>query len=158
METAMKLRAYIKLEDDGTLTARSELHDGTPFSLKVGVYDVQLNEEFTNSMREVTGSVFVTQLSLQDTRAYIQLPCATIQHGKNVTVHKFKLQPHGVTIDNFKSSPLGLKEPPLEARGLIPSPVPKEVSGKRFVDVTPSPTAEEVAKDVARQLAEQEDA
>lgn len=149
----MKLRAYIKLEDDGTLTARSELYDGTPFSLTVGEFDVQINEEFTESMREVTGFINVTQLSRQDTRAYIELPGSTIEHGKNVTVHKFKLQPPGATIENFKA-PLGMQEVPPSVKPFMNSPIPRELSSARYVDVTPP---EEVAKDIARQLSEQEE-
>ena len=137
MEAAMKLRAYIKLEDNGTMTARSELIDGSAFSFTVGQYDVQLNEDFTDKQPEVTGFVYVVQLSIQGSNAYVKLPAPTIEHGNLVTVHKFKLQPHGQSIKDFQS-PLGLKEPPkeLQGTGLVKNPIPKEVSGKRFVDVS----------------------
>jgi len=139
MEQSMKLRAYIKLENDGTLTARSKLHDGTEFKVKVGKHDVYLNEEFTASMLEVTGMIDVTQLSVQDTRAYIKLPSASIEHGHNVTVNKFMLNPHGQSIEQFKAVPNPVPE---NMRAFVENPIADATS---FRDVTPK---EESDKDV----------
>lgn len=101
MEKSMKLRAYIKLEDDGTMVARCKLYDETEFKVKVTKYDVHLNEEFTDEINEVTGFVGVTVLSTQDRRSYIQLPKPSLEHGHNVTVNKYMLQPYGASIEQF---------------------------------------------------------
>ena len=131
----MKLRANIKLENDGTLTARSKMHDGTEFKLKVGKYDVYLNEEFTNSMREVTGMIDVTQLSVQDTRAYIKLPVPTIEHGSNVTVNKYMLNPPKQSIEQFKAVPNPV---PQNMRAFVDNPI---ADATTYKNITPDQSA-----------------
>lgn len=99
MEKEMMLNAYLRREN-GKIIARSQLHDGTQFSLTVGEHDVIFNEDVSDG-QEVTGFIFVTQMSAQDNRVYVRLPAPTIEYGKNILVHTLKLQPRNVRIEDF---------------------------------------------------------
>lgn len=98
MEKDMLMNASLRLVE-GKILAKSELHDGTPFTITVGEHDVQLNEPL--SKKEVDGFVRVVEMSCQDTRSYVRLPTPSITHGHNVLVNKFRLQPPNLKIEDF---------------------------------------------------------
>ena len=105
----MKLAARIKRLEDGRYKARSNLFDQTEFDFIVRSNDIALNEESTGN--EVTGFVFVTQLALQDTRVYIELPDAgSIVHGNKVLVHKYSLHNPNSKIEDFLGEKFSLTE------------------------------------------------
>lgn len=94
----MKLSAYLTPLEDGYYQARCQLHDKTQFEVVVSKHDVTLNEI---SDKEVEGFVFVTQVGVQDTRAYIELPAPTLQYGKYVLVDKYKLVDPAYKIEDY---------------------------------------------------------
>jgi len=99
MQKRMKMKAYLTKEEDGNYIARAELFDGTPITLKVGRHEALPNEP--SNGQEVEGFIIVTQLALQDARAYIELPEGTINHGKNVLVNKLNLFDPNATIEDY---------------------------------------------------------
>lgn len=98
MEKIMMMQVLLKRNGD-MIVAKSELHDGTEFSFTVNEHDIKPNDILLDE--EVPGFVQVTQMSLQDTRAYIRLPNPNIIYGRNVLINKYKLQPPSITINDF---------------------------------------------------------
>jgi hypothetical protein len=101
MVSEMKLKGRIVLEDDRGLNFFGEFYDGTPFSLRVDQFDIELNDEFLPSRRSVDGWLFVAQEAKQADRCYLTLPKPTIQFGKQVVVRALDLMPRRVTIADF---------------------------------------------------------
>lgn len=98
MRKRMKYSAYLTPVNGG-YKVRSFLHDGSEIIIHVGEHDVALNEATDD--KEVEGFVFVEQLGVQGTRAYIELPQASIEHGNLVTVNKFKLVDPAFKIEDY---------------------------------------------------------
>jgi len=98
MEETMMMDAFLK-RDGNTIVARCELYDGTEFSFVVNEHEVKLNEKLLD--KEISGFALVTQMSLQDTRAYVRLPNPNITYGSNVLVNKYRLHCPNVTMNDF---------------------------------------------------------
>ena len=98
MQKKMKLKGRILLNSE--MIYSSTMHDGTPFSMAVDQYDVQLNEELTQG-NTVDGWLFVVQEGQQSDRCSITLPKPTLQCGKQIIVKDLQLMPLNVTIDDF---------------------------------------------------------
>lgn len=101
MQKSMKLRGKIKLESDNMLSFHGEMFDGTPFSLNVDQFDVQLNEAFLPSKTTVDGFLFVVQEAEQGEVCYLTLPKPSITYGKHLSVKKHLLNSRHINIKDF---------------------------------------------------------
>lgn len=97
----MKLKGKIRKESSGDLIYICKLHDGTPFSMPISEYDVELNENFDSEKTIVDGWLFVTQEAQQDSRCYLTLPKPTLQFGKQIVVNEIQLMPLKATLNSF---------------------------------------------------------
>ena len=101
MSKEMKLKGYIMLENNRSLTFTGEMCDHTQFSITVDQFDIELNEDFLPSRRRVRGWLYVTQEAQQGSRVYLTLPKPSLQFGKQVTVSEFQLMPRNATLADF---------------------------------------------------------
>ena len=111
MVSPMKLRGTISLEDDRSLTFHSTLYDGSPFSLNVSPFDVQMNEAFLPSKMTVPGFLFVQQEAKQADVCYLTLPKPNLTFGRQATVKDIQLMPRESKLAIFNPEK---KSPPVQ--------------------------------------------
>lgn len=106
----MKLRGYIRLEDDLTLVFESTIYDGGEFSIKPLITDLELNGTFSKKKKRISGWAHVQQESQQGNIVYIKLPAPSIQHGYYTIVNEMQLMPRDATLKDFgaKKKPKGV--------------------------------------------------
>jgi hypothetical protein len=102
MTKRMKLRGTVTHSETlGMYKVTSQHYDGTPFALKVPVHEVILNEPITEEKDVVEGWLLVDHVGEQGDRAFIVMPAASIEYGRNLSVSVHQLLPAHVTIQDY---------------------------------------------------------
>jgi hypothetical protein len=109
MQRDMKLTGRVKLEPHG-MVFTGAIYDGTPISVDVTKYDVELSEPLTAEKTTVDAFLYVKQEAKQNNRCYLTLPQPSSQCGRQVTVHELSLMPRSASLSDFRPQKLNAKE------------------------------------------------
>ena len=118
----MKLKGFLRLNQDRSILFEGNLYDGSSFSITPTQHDYELSEEFMPKKLRVPGWLYVQQESQQGDRVYVTLPKPSLQHGHHVLVRDLQLMPRSVSLADFRPEKKKAAEKPAASKENQDSP------------------------------------